>query len=321
MTNSALFNNLWVEKYRPTKLEEIVLTEENRKFFEDIKKKQEMPHLMFSGNPGTGKTTLAKIIVNDILDCQYLYINASDESGVETIRSKVMNFAQTKSIDGKIKAVILDECDGLSSTSGSAGRTSAQQALRNIMEEYAGNTRFILTCNYPYKVIPALHSRCQEFDLTPPFEECVKRCVVILNSENIKVENGNRKKLFDLIKSKYPDLRRVINTLQKNVINGELKITDISDENSFAKEVFNKIVSKQDPITIREFIIQNEISFGNDYHQLLKDMFEVIFKTQLDFNKKRLMLLAISNAMYQHQIVMDTEINAFACILQITELV
>lgn len=317
---TSIFNNLLVEKYRPSKLEDLVLTEENRKYFEDIKRKQEIPNLMFSGSPGTGKTTLAKILVKDILDCQYMYINASDESGVDTIRSKVMSFAQTKSIDGKLKVVILDECDGLSATSGTAGRTSAQQALRNVMEEYTANTRFILTCNYPYKVIPALHSRCQTFDLTPPFEDCVKRCVEILNAENIKVENGNKKRLYDLLKSRYPDLRKMINTMQKNIINNELHITTTIDESSFAKEIFNKLVAKDNITTIREFIITNEISFSNDYHQLLKDLFEVIFNSTMEFNKKRTAMLFISESMYKHQIVMDTEINCFACLIAISEI-
>jgi len=317
---SDIFNNLWVEKYRPIKLEDMVLSDSVREYFVDAKRKQEIPNLMFSGQPGSGKSTLAKIIVKDILDCQYLYINASEESGVDTIRSKVITFAQTKSIDGKLKVVVLDEADGVSSVTGGSGRTSAQQALRNVMEEYTSNVRFILTCNYPYKIIPALHSRCQEFDLIPPFDACVQRCVNILKTENVKVDETNKKLLFDLIKAKYPDLRKTINTIQKNVINGELKITNVGCNLEFAEEVFNSIQIKKNINDIREHTIQNEVQFSNDYHQLLKDLFEVVYKKPIDFNKKRLILLCISNAMYTHQLVMDAEINYFACILQITEL-
>jgi len=312
--------NVWTEKYRPSKLEDIILSDENRAFFEQAAQKQEIPNLMFSGKPGTGKTTLAKIIVNDMLDCQYLYINASDETGIDTIRTKVMNFAQTRSIDGKLKIVILDEADGLSGVTGSAGKTSAQQALRNVMEEYLSTTRFILTCNYPYKVIPALHSRCQSFDLTPSFEGCVKKCVDILKIENIKVENGNKKLLQELIKSKYPDLRKIINTLQKSVINGELKITSTSGDSTLTREIMDMLIAKTNVEKIREFVINNELSFGNDYHQLLKDMFETVFNMQLEFNKKRQSLLCISSAMFQHQTVLDAEINAYACILSLSEI-
>jgi len=202
---------------------------------------------------------------------------------------------------------------------GSGGKSSAQQALRNVMEEYASNTRFILTCNYPYKVIPALHSRCQEFDLTPPYEGCVKRCIDILKAENIKVENDNKKFLVELIKTKYPDLRKIINTIQKNVIDKELKFSEQKEE-SISKTIAEKLNKKEDVISIRRFVIQNEIQFGNDYHQLLKDLFEYYYSFNIEFNKKRLILLCISNAMYQHQFVMDAEINTFACLLQLSEL-
>jgi DNA polymerase III delta prime subunit len=315
-----LLNGVWTEKYRPAKLEDIILSDENRVFFEEAARKQEIPNLMFSGKPGCGKTSLAKIIVNDILDCQYLYINASDESGIDSIRSKVMTFAQTMSIDGKLKVVILDEADGLSNvTGGTTGKSSAQQALRNVMEEYLNNTRFILTCNYPYKVMTALHSRCQSFDLTPTYEGCIKRCVEILKAENIKVENGSKAHLQDLIKSKYPDLRKIINTLQKSVINGELKLNNTLSDNVIAKEILEKLIAKDNVENIREFIINNELAFGNDYHQLLKDLFETMFNIQMEFNKKRNILLCISSAMYQHQTVLDQEINAYACILSISE--
>ena len=156
------FNSLWVEKYRPKTLEDFICTEANKDIIASFKNKEEIPNLLFTGTPGLGKTTLAKIIVNDILGCQYLYINASDENGIDTIRTKVTSFAQTKSIDGKIKVIILDEADGLS--------IDAQRVLRNTMEEFARITRFILTANYKYRVIPALQSRCQSLELTPPLE-------------------------------------------------------------------------------------------------------------------------------------------------------
>ena len=140
-----MFDSLWVEKYRPKTLGDIILSDDNLSIIEKYQTENEIPNLLFAGCQGVGKTTLAKILVNDVLECQYLYINASDENGIDTIRSKVTQFAQTRSLDGKIKVIILDECDGLSQ--------DAQRALRNTMEEYAEITRFILTANYSHRII------------------------------------------------------------------------------------------------------------------------------------------------------------------------
>ena len=180
-----MFQNLFVEKYRPKTLVDIVLTNEERLYFESLKSKEEIPNLLFAGNPGTGKTTLGKIIANDILDCQYLYINASDENGIDTIRSKVIGFASTKSLDGKLKLVLFDECDALT--------LDSQKALRNVIEEYSENTRFIFTCNYLFKIIPALQSRCQIFNLAPPLDGVLNRVVSILKNEGITVPEPRNK--------------------------------------------------------------------------------------------------------------------------------
>lgn len=316
------FSMLWVEKYRPSTLKEMVLSKENRSFFEDIALKKEIPHLLFTGDPGLGKTSLAKVLVRDVLDCQHLYINASDESGVDTIRNKVVNFAQTKSIDGKLKVVILDEVDGLSSVQAGAGKTSAQQALRNVMEEYSSNVRFILTANYVYKVIPALRSRCQEFDLTPPFDECAKRCIYILKKQKVTIIKESEDKISKLIKSCYPDLRKMINTLQKYTINNVLTIGEEASAAEFAQTIFDMLfVNKDNLEKIRKHIIKNEIQFNNDYQQLLRDLFETIFNSTLLFNIKRQAMLRVSEALYKHMIVLDKEINAYSCVLALSELI
>jgi len=308
-----MFNDLWCEKYRPTKLDDIILTEENRSFIQEFKNKGSIPRLLFSGPPGIGKTSLAKIIVSDILDCQYLYINASDENGIDTIRNKVFNFAQTMSFDGKIKVVILDECDGLT--------FDAQKILRNLMEDYSGTTRFILTCNYPYRVMPALHSRCQEIDLTPPYEECVKKCVEILKKENIKVDDENKKKLCNLISTYYPDLRRIINMLQRNTIGNILDIKDVNDNLEIATTIFTKLMQKENYETIRKYVIENEINFSNDYLRLNKSVHDVVFKTVMDFNKKREVLICLGVSQLNHEHVMDKEINFFTTMLDITKII
>jgi len=309
---NEIFDGVWTLKYQPKTLDDIILSKENRVFLEDIKKKQEVPNLMLWGNPGIGKTCISKIIATDILDCQYLYINASEENGINDIRSKIMVFSQTRSIDGKLKIVICDEADGMTH--------QAQAALRNIMEEYLGTTRFILTCNYPSKVIPALHSRCQELDMTPPFDDVLSRCVKILKSENISVSQYQKQKLVTLIKETYPDIRRCINRLQKNVIDNVLTIHEVDNITNFSKEVFEMLKKKKSPFDIRGYIIENEMKFNNDYHLLLRSLFDNIYDSDLSFDKKRLAILYICEGMYRHNQVLDTEINAFSCIVQLSEL-
>ena len=308
----GLFDNLWVMKHKPSTLEEMVLSDDNRIFFEEIRRKGECPNLMLAGLPGLGKTSVSHIIVNDILDCQYIYINASDENGIDTIRTKIMSFAQTRSLDGKIKVAILDECDNISG--------QGQAALRNVMEEYAATTRFILTCNYPYKIIPAIHSRCQSVDMTPPFDDCFKHCIGILKKEKVKVDAENKKKLYDLIKSIYPDLRKIINVLQKNTINGKLVIKQYDGNLDFAADIFDRLISKKDVMVIRKHVILSEINFANDYRQLLHDLHEVVFNSKLSTDKKRDILIHIGMSLLQHEQVQDKEINFFTCLLEISRL-
>lgn len=299
-----MFQNLFVEKYRPKILADIVLTNEERLYFESLKSKEEIPNLLFAGNPGTGKTTLSKIIANDILDCQYLYINASDENGIDTIRSKVIGFASTKSLDGKLKLVLFDECDALT--------LDSQKALRNVIEEYSENTRFIFTCNYLFKIIPALQSRCQIFNLTPPLDGVLNRVVSILKNEGITVPDTEKQRLVELVRSGYPDLRRIINDIQKFSFTGTLVIKD-NQAKGIANKVVEKIKGKASPQELRKYVIEREQEFSGDYLQLLKEMFEVLFETDTNANN----LLVISEGMYKDAIVIDKEINWFSTCLKL----
>jgi replication factor C small subunit len=299
-----MFNNLYVERYRPKTLADIVLTNEERLYFESLKSKEEIPNLLFAGNPGTGKTTLSKIIANDILDCQYLYINASDENGIDTIRSKVIGFASTKSLDGKLKLVLFDECDALT--------LDSQKALRNVIEEYSENTRFIFTCNYLFKIIPALQSRCQIFNLTPPLDGVLNRVVSILKNEGITVPDTEKQRLVELVRSGYPDLRRIINDIQKFSFTGTLVIKD-NQAKGIANKVVEKIKGKASPQELRKYVIEREQEFSGDYLQLLKEMFEVLFEADTNANS----LLVVSEGMYKDAIVIDKEINWFSTCLKL----
>ena len=299
-----MFQELLVEKYRPKTLDDIVLNKEEKDYFSSLNEKEEIPNLLFAGSPGTGKTSLAKIIVNNILDCQYLYINASDENGIDTIRSKVIGFSSTKSLDGRLKVVLFDECDALS--------LDSQKALRNVIEEYSTNTRFIFTCNYLFKVIPALQSRCQIFNLTPPLNGVLNRVVYVLKQQNIVVPEEEKARLVELVRSGYPDLRRVLNDIQKFSYTGTLIIKD-NQVKGIAEKVVQKIKDKTNLTELRKFVIEREQEFSGDYLQLLKEMFEVLFNA----NDNSPTLLVVSEYMYKDAIVVDKEINWFSCCINL----
>jgi DNA polymerase III delta prime subunit len=307
------FNGLFIEKYRPKTLDEIVLSKEDREFFESLKAKGEIPHLLFAGPAGVGKTTTAKAIIRDSLgEPNFLYLNASDENSIDVIRSKVVSFAQTKSFDGRMKVVLLDEVDGLSGP--------AQDALRNTIEEYSSNNRFIMTCNYLYKVTKPIQSRCQIISLNPPLEGVTKRVVEILKKENIIIPDEQKPLLLKHIKANLPDLRRIIGDIQKYSVTGTLQIrSDVSSE--FAHKVFKMLCNKQDLMAIRKEIIENEKAFSNDYHNLLKQLFELVFESDLPSEKKTDCMLVISKGMELHNMIVDKEINCFTALINLYKII
>ena len=297
-----MFDSLFTEKYRPKTLTDLVLSDSNRKYFDSIT--DEIPNLLFVGTPGIGKTTLARILVNDILECQYLYINASDENGIDTIRSKVVGFAQTKSLDGKVKVVILDEADGIT--------IDGQRALRNTMEEYSSGTRFILTANYKHKIIPAIQSRTQFFDLNPPFDTVLKLIVGIIKQEGIKITEDQKGNFVNVVKQNYPDIRKIINSVQKATVKGIFEVNVALDSKEIVERIHTEIQSKN-TFGLRKYLIENENEFQGDYHNLMKQYLNYVYDSSLDDNKKRQYIVTISESMYADVFVLDKEINAFAC--------
>jgi DNA polymerase III delta prime subunit len=300
------FKSLWCERYRPHKLQDLIVSDHTRSILEGFK--SEIPNLLFVGAPGTGKTSTARIIVSDILGCDYLYINASDESGIDMIRSKVVSFAQTKSFDGGMKVVIFDEADGISAT--------AQGALRNIMEEYAKHTRFILTANYKHKIIPAVQSRCQSIDIKPTIEEAVKRCYHILKQEGVVVEGDQKQKFIELVKNTFPDMRKCINELQKNSIEGRLNIKETTVPNSLLKYIHECIMNGE-TLELRRHIIGVEDTFYGDYDNLLKEYLNYLYEQDVEVIKKKTMIAIIADHLYRAVLVLDREINFFACTINL----
>jgi len=233
-TNQEVNNSLWVEKYRPRKLTEYVGNEHLKQKVSDYLQSGDVPHLLFFGKAGTGKTTLAKLIVNSI-NCDYIIINASDENNVDTVRNKVKGFASTIGFKD-MKVIILDEFDYMT--------PNAQAILRNLMETFSKHCRFILTCNYVEKVIDPIQSRCQTFQIVPPTKKDVAvQISQILGKEGIGFEP---KDLVPIIDSSYPDIRKIINTCQLNSTKGKLKLDTTSVIDSDIKSKVVEILKGSD---------------------------------------------------------------------------
>jgi DNA polymerase III delta prime subunit len=297
-------NSLWVEKYRPIKLVDYVGNEHLKSKVEGYLETGDVPHLLLYGKAGTGKTTLAKLIVRS-LDCDYMIINASDENNVETVRTKVKNFASSMGFK-KYKIIILDEFDYMSQ--------NAQAILRNLMETFSQHCRFILTCNYIEKVIDPIQSRCQTFQIIPPTKRDVAvQISKILSSEGIKFEP---KDLVPIIDSAYPDIRKVINTCQLNSIKGELKVdTQNLLENDYKMKVIDILKSKDDKrnkyINARQDIIDSKVTDFTDLYTLLYDKVD-----EYAPNNPNVILL-IADGLYKCSMSIDKEIPTAATLINI----
>ena len=298
-------NTLWVEKYRPDTLEGYV---GNEHILEKVKiyiENEDVPHLLLYGQAGTGKTTLAKIITNQI-DCDVMYINASDENNVDTVRDKIRGFASSMGFR-KWKVIILDEADYLT--------PNAQAALRNLMETFSRTTRFILTCNYVEKIIDPIQSRCQTFGITPPSKkEVAIRLKEILDIEGVNYEMGD---LAILVNSGYPDIRRVLNAAQRQVIGGVLEIDKASTiQANYMDEVLTVLKSndnlKDTFRNVRQIIADSKVKDFTPFYRFLYDNVD-----EYASGKAGNIILKIAEAQYQDASVVDKEINVMAMMLQI----
>jgi len=303
MVTSNKEHTLLVEKYRSKGLDEYVGNENIKATIAKYLKQNDIQNLIFYGGPGTGKTTLAKLIVNN-LECDYLYINASDERGIETIRDKVSGFASSASFK-PLKVIILDEADFLT--------IQAQASLRNVIETFSRSTRFILTCNYVERIIDPLQSRCQVLKIVPPFIKDVARHIAgILDQENI---TWDKEALGTIVKQYYPDIRKILGTAQLSTIDNKLTLDkSILVSNSYIEQVINELKTGKNWKTIRQIIADSNI---NDYDELFKSLYDNV--STYAPQSEGLVTIYINEHSYQANFRIDKEINMMACIAQIIQ--
>ena len=294
-------NSLWVEKYRPQNLDTYVGNDFIKDKVKVYLETGDVPHLLLHGQAGTGKTTLAKIITNNV-DCDMMYINASDENKVDDVRNKIKTFASSVGFKS-LKVIILDECDYLT--------PNAQAALRNLMETFSKHCRFILTCNYVERIIDPIQSRCQSYKVVPPSKkEVAQQLVHILKEENCAFELDD---IALIVNAGYPDIRRVINSAQRQIVDGKLKIdTSSVIQNNYKLQLLEMLSYGSKLNNIRQLIADNSISDYSELYRLLYDEVD-----NYGNGKQAECIMNIAEAQYQDVNVVDKEINFMSLIIRI----
>ena len=292
-------HTLWTEKYRSQTLDQYIGNDELKTTIGSWITKNDIPHLLLHGKAGTGKTTLAKLITSNI-NCDMMYINASDENGIDTIRDKVKSFASTSTFQ-PLKVVILDESDYLT--------INAQASLRNIIETFSAKTRFILTCNYVERIIEPLQSRCQAFKIETLSKPLIAAHVAdILTAENVTY---HLKDVARIINEYHPDIRKIINVTQQNTVNNELALTKINTKFDIT-EVTSLIKGKDAFKSVRQYLVDNNIS---DFEPMYRALYDELGKDN------GMITMTLADYQFKHATVVDKEINFMACIASIINII
>jgi DNA polymerase III delta prime subunit len=301
--------SLLVEKYRPNKISDCVLPTSIKKMFEDIAKTGDVPNLILNGGAGCGKTTVAKALCNE-LGIDYLFVNASEDSGIDVLRTRIRNFASTVALGGGKKVVILDEADYLNPQ-------STQPALRGFIEEFAVNCRFIMTCNFKSRIIEPLHSRCTVIDFKIPAkekpllaQEFLTRAKFVMDSEGIEYDE---KAVAQLIVKNFPDFRKVLNLIQRYSVSGAIDSGILTTSSDITVKSLIDAMKKKDFNSIRKWAVDNTdkemASIFRKIYDALQDNVEAASIPQA--------ILIISEYQYKSAFVADQEINLVACCLML----
>jgi len=298
---------LWVEKYRPKTIKDYVFKDEQQKrLIQGWIKDKSIPHLLFAGSAGTGKTTLAKVLINelDVQASDVMFINASRTNSVEDVRDKIVTFSSTIPW-GDFKIVLLDEADYLS--------PNAQAALRGVMEEYYANVRFILTCNYDNKIIPALKSRCQVFQIQKQdIDEFFARMKHILDLEEVKYEDYL---LATFVAATAPDMRKTINNLQQNIIDGKLTTPEQSSDDSAWLVKMVDLFKSGNIRDARKLVVAN--ARPDEYEDIYRKLYENIDWFGDTPEKQDNAVIIIRDGLVKHSQVADVEINLSATLVEL----
>ena len=298
---------LWVEKYRPHKIEDCILPDGLKKTFQEYVNRKEIPNLLFAGSAGVGKTTVARALCEEV-GCDYIIINGSDENGVDAVRVKIKNYASSMSLMGGRKVVILDEADYLT--------PNAQAILRAGIEEFASNCSFIFTCNFKNRIIDPIHSRCTVVDFKPNGSKAkmatqfFKRVEQILTEENITYD---KEVVAAVITKHFPDNRRILNELQRYGVSGTIDrgiLAAVSDVK--ITELINSLKGK-DFASCRKWVTNN---LDNDQTRIFRNIYDGLYE-QLKPNSVPQLVLILAKYQYQAAFVADHEINLVACLTEI----
>ncbi len=300
---------LWVEKYRPKSISGCILPNELNNTFTEIVKDKDIPNLILSGGPGVGKTTVAKAMIEEI-GATYMMVNGSEESGIDTLRTKIKNFASTVSLEGGRKYIILDEADYLNPQ-------STQPALRGFMEEFHKNCGFILTCNYKNRLIQPLHSRCSIIDFIIPKNQKPKLAsdfydsiINILKKENIKFEPAV---VRELLMKFFPDWRRVLNELQRYSVSGKIDAGILVNLSEVNINELIKSLKQKEFTNVRKWIVDN---IDNDHTRIFRYIYDSLYDC-VDTNSIPHAVLILADYSYKSAFVADQEINLLACLTEL----
>ena len=299
---------LWTEKYRPKTIEDCILPERLKLPFQEYVNQRNIPNLLLAGGAGVGKTTVAKALCNEV-GCDYIVINGSDESGIDTFRVKIKNYASSMSFTGGRKVIIIDEADYLNPN-------STQPALRNAIEEFASNCSFIFTCNYKNRIIEPLHSRMAviEFGLKNGEKikmatEFLKRTESILQSEKVEFD---KKVVAELVTKHFPDFRRVINELQRYSQLGKIDVGVLAQVADVSITEIVKYIKDKDFGAVRKWVATNEIDSTTFFRKLYDNLYDFLKPHSIPQ-----VILILADYQYKQAFVVDQEINIVACLIQI----